>query len=221
MDPDLGDFRDYGVAHDWTSVSLGVGYPGADESATWLPKRVAQFRPAGIFGDLPDGGSAQATRYDPYEANDEQRFQIALVLQTIGAWVGGCAGCRPLRLLTSGAAGTGKSFVIHALTELVRKLLGFPGAAMVYAPTGVAAFQLGRGSAGRIPLQPPTGKKAVGQLEPSKGESLRKVQGNLSRCALLIGDERGAIRRAMLGRQEYNTGFPPISREAHPVAPWR
>ena len=38
-DPDLGDFRDCGDARDWTSVATGVGYPGADESATWLQKR--------------------------------------------------------------------------------------------------------------------------------------------------------------------------------------
>ena len=124
-------------------MSLGAGYPGAVESATWLPRRVAQFRPTGICDDLPDGGVAQAARYDPYDANAEQRFQIALALKTIRDWVSGSPDFKPMRLLTAGVSGTGGSFVIHVLTDLVRKLLGPPGAAMVYAPTGVAAFQVG------------------------------------------------------------------------------
>ena len=164
MGPDLGDFRDYGDARDWTSVSLGEGYPGDVESATWLPKRVAQFRPTGICDDLPDGGVAQATRYDPYDANDEQRFQIALVLKTIRDWVGGCSGYRPLRLLTAGVARTGKSFVVQVLTDLVRGLLGFQGAAMVYAPTW------GRGVPGgwvNGPQSPPTTHWEEGSL-PSR-----------------------------------------------------
>ena len=68
------------------------------------------------------------------------------------------------------------SFVIHALADLVQKLLGFPGVAMAYAPTGVEAFQAG-GSTGHSLLQPPTEKKDVGHLELLKGESLRKAHG--------------------------------------------
>ena len=161
---------------------------------------------------MPESDVAQASSFDPYDANDEQRFQIALVLKTIRDWVGGRAEYRPLRLLTAGVAGTGKSFVIHVLTDLVRELLRSAGAAMVYAPTGVAAFQVG-GSTGHSLFQLPTGKKAFGQLEPIKGDSLRKVQENLSRCAMLIGDERGMIGRSMLGWQEYNAALAPISRD--------
>ena len=91
MGQDLGDFRDYGDSQDWTSVSMGVGYPGAEASATWLPKRVAQFRPTGICEGMPEGGVAQATRYDPYDANEEHRLQIALALKTFRDWVGGGA----------------------------------------------------------------------------------------------------------------------------------
>ena len=82
----------------------------------------------------------------------------------------------------------------------MRKLLGFPGAAMVYAPTGVAAFQVG-GSTGRSLPQLPKGKKAFGLLEPLKGESMRIAQANLSRRALHMGGERGAIGRSMVGWQ--------------------
>ena len=68
VDPYLGDFRDYGDIRDWASASpdfAGPDYPGAEVSATWLPKRVAQFRPTGMCDDLPEDRVAKATRYDP------------------------------------------------------------------------------------------------------------------------------------------------------------
>ena len=192
-------------------MSIGEGYPGISESATWPPKRVAQFRSTGSCDDLLDSGVAQATRYDPYDANDQQRFQIALVLKTIRDWVDGRSAYKPLRLLTAGVAGTGKSFVIHVLTDLMRELQGSPGEAMVYAPTGVAAFQVG-GSTRGILLQLPIGKKAFGQLEPPKGESLRRSQADLRRCALLIRDERRMVGRSILGWKGYNADPPHLAR---------
>ena len=59
-----------------------------------------------------------------------------------------------------------------------------------------------------------------GQIDPTKGESMRKEQLGLSRCALLIGDERGVIGRSMLGWQAYNAALAPIPRASNPVASW-
>ena len=83
----------------------------------------------------------------------------------------------------------------------------------------VADFQVG-GSTGRNILQLPTGQKAFGQLDPMRGDELREVQGNLSRRALIIGNERGVIGRSILGRNEYNTSLAPTSREALLSRPW-
>ena len=125
-------------------------------------------------------------------------------------------GVQTLKATHGGVAGAGKSFATHFLTDLARRLLGPDGAATVYAPTGVAAFQVG-GSMGRSLLQLPTGKKAYGRLDPLKGDPLRKAQGDLSRCALLIGDERWMIGQPMLGWQEYNAAIAPISSDPNLV----
>ena len=198
--PGISDFQDYGDSIDWPSVSGEVeeaGFPGPYASATWLPTRVAQVRATGSCeGFLPRPGGAGAG-INTYDANPGQRFQIALVLQIIHEWVNGSADHRQLRLLTAGVSGAGKSFFPHALTDLVRKLLGFEGAAKVFAPTGVAAFQVG-GPTGHRLLRVPTGKKAPGQLEPLKGDALREAQDNLRHCALLVGDERGVIGRSTM-----------------------
>ena len=77
-------------------MSIGEGYTGISESATWVAKRVAKFRSTGSCDDLPDGGVSEAARYDPYDANDEQRFQIALALKAIRDWVGGSSAWKPL-----------------------------------------------------------------------------------------------------------------------------
>ena len=91
-DQDIGDFRDYGDSRDWTSASsdfLVPEYSGAAVSDTWRPNRVAQLRSAFGRDGLPEDRVAQATRYNPYGANDDRRFQIALVLKKIRDWVGG------------------------------------------------------------------------------------------------------------------------------------
>ena len=185
FDPYLGDPPDYGDSRDRTSASsdfLGSDFPGADVSATRLPKRVAQLRPTCGCDVLSDDRVARAARYYPHDASDEQRFQVALFLKTIRDWIDGRAGHRPIRLLTSGEAGAETACVIHVLTGLVRKLLDPPGAANVYAPKGVAASMVS-GSQGRGVLQLPTGKKAFGRIEPLKGDAHRKLQGDLSRRA--------------------------------------
>ena len=86
---------------------------------------------------------------------------------------------------------------------------------MAYAPTGVAAFQVG-GSTGNSLLQLSTGgKMAFGHRDRAKGESMRKEQGDLSWRALHIGDELGMVGRPIIGRQEYNADLAPS--RANPI----
>ena len=73
LEPDLGDSRDYGDSRDWEFASLGAGRPGNEASATWRPKRVAQFRPTWICDDMPEGGSPRrraTTRTKPMKHID-------------------------------------------------------------------------------------------------------------------------------------------------------
>ena len=102
-----------------------------------------------------------------------------------------------------------KSFVIQAFTGLICTLLGHRVTDQVYAPTGVAAFQVG-GETSRRLLRRAIGIKAYAQLEPPKGESARLFHGELSARASLIGDVRGMIGRSMLGWQEYRASLAPF-----------
>ena len=110
-------------------------------------ERAVQFRSACNFDGLPESDFAQATRRGPYDANDVQHFRTSHPIKGVRDRASVRADYKPIRLFTAGAESEGKSSALHALTDLVRNLLGPDGAAVVYAPTDVAAFHFG-GAAG-------------------------------------------------------------------------
>ena len=209
---EIADFRGYGDSFDWATVSPSIDdarFPGADLAGTLLGASVSEIRKNGRGGSLDLPRWVGGTAYDPHDANEAQRVQISISIGATRDWVEGESHYKQLRLIASGVAGTGKSFVIHALTGLIRTLLGYRKAAQAYAPAGVAAFHVVGQTSHRLP-RPPTGKIAYGQLEPLKGEAIRLVQENLSGRARLIGDERGVIGRAMRGWKEYRSQLAPF-----------
>ena len=157
MEPDISDLEDYGGSREWPSFSDAVsadGFPGADESATWLPTRAAHASAAGrCEGFSPRSGGSDAGAQH-YYANTGDRLGIALSLQTTHDWVEGSADYNHLRLLKAGVAGAGKSFVTHAMQDQVRNQLGFDGEAKACAP------YRGCGLPGWRALRPPAPKGA-------------------------------------------------------------
>ena len=162
----------------------GAGFPGVDVAGPCLGDRVAALREDGRGGPLDLRRRVDGAAYDPYDANVAHRIQISLGLGEIRDWLEGKAKYKQLRLITSGVAGSGQSFVIHVLTGPIRTLLGIRSDAQVYAPTGVAAFLVGGLTAHRL-LRIPTGKKEYGHLDPLKGEAIRLVQGNCQNALFL------------------------------------
>ena len=117
----LSDFRDYGEPRDWAAVSAAVsaaGAHGAEFSAKWIAERAAQVRATGRCDGCAPRSGGRGGSINPYDANAGQR-------------------------LAAGGAGTGKSFVIHAMADIVRNLLGCDGDAKDSPTTGVAPFQVG------------------------------------------------------------------------------
>ena len=91
----------------------------------------------------------------------------------------------PLRMIVSGTAGTGKSFLIHCLKALLLDCLH------VMAPTGVAAFNV-RGVTLHSLLHLPT----RGEFKTLEGEQLQQLQHSFSGVDYLVIDEM-----SMLGRK--------------------
>ena len=95
----------------------------------------------------------------------------------------------PLRMIVSGTAGTGKSYVIHCL----RLLLG--DRVRVAAPTGVAAFNI-EGHTLHSLLSLPT----KGEYKDLEGERLHHTQQSLAEMQYLIIDEMSMVGRKTFGQ---------------------
>ena len=95
----------------------------------------------------------------------------------------------PLRMIITGTAGTGKSFLIACLKQLLSNKV------KITAPTGVAAFNV-QGCTLHSLLQLPT----KGEFKDLQGESLIKLQQSLKEVAYIIIDEMSMVGRKLMGQ---------------------
>ena len=95
----------------------------------------------------------------------------------------------PLRMIVSGTAGTGKSYLIHCLRLLLNNRV------QVAAPTGVAAFNI-EGHTLHSLLHLPV----KGEFKDLEGERLRQMQQSLINMEYLIIDEMSMVGRTFLGQ---------------------
>ena len=95
----------------------------------------------------------------------------------------------PLRMIVSGTAGTGKSYLIHCIRLLLQDKV------RVVAPTGVAAFNID-GSTLHSLLSLPV----KGDFKDLEGEHLNKLQHSLQNMEYLIIDEISMVGRKLFGQ---------------------
>ena len=222
FDHALGDSRACGDNYEWASLSPGMsdaGFPGADASPKWIPGAISQYLSAVPREDLPGERALAKIPRRPYDADEEHRSQIALVLKTIKDRVEGAPEYIPLRLPTAGVAVAAKSCVIHSLTGMVREMRWPEGAARVYASSGFAALQLGSPT-GRRPRQLPTGTEAFWPSRASEGGGNPETPwgSNPTRAA---HRRRTRGDRSLYGRRkEYRAAVSPISRKGAAPESW-
>ena len=111
---------------------------------------------------------------------------------------------QPLRMIVSGTAGTGKSYLIHCLRLFLQHQL------VVAAPTGVAAFNIDGHTLHSL-LSLPTG----GEFKDLEGERLTKLQQSFSEIKYLIIDEMSMVGRKALGQvdRRLRQAFPHHSQQ--------
>ena len=134
--------------------------------------------------DLPNPDLLQGNQRQVYEAVQTQVTQRNL---------------KPLHMIVSGTAGTGKSFLIGCLKRLLK------GKVMVLAPTGVAAFNV-NGCTLHSALRLPT----KGEIKSLEGDALRQLQESLAEVEYIIIDEMSMVGRKMFGQvdQRLRQAFP-------------
>ena len=156
---------------DWTQACQS--YPNVEEA----PLFISQQRQAA-------GQHVFTTSADPAKLQEKQLQVYTTVQQHYTA-----IDPPPLRMIVSGTAGTGKSYLIHCLRLLLQHQL------RVAAPTGVAAFNVD-GHTLHALLSLPT----RGEFKDLEGERLNKLQQSFQAIKYIIIDEMSMVGRKTLGQ---------------------
>ena len=171
---------------DWTLAAHS--YPTLEEA----PSFISQQRQAA-------GQHLFTTSADPANLQGKQQQVYTIVQQHQSA-----NNPPPLRMIVSGTAGTGKSYLIHCLRLLLQCQV------LVAAPTGVAAFNVD-GQTLHSLLSLPT----RAEFKDLVGERLTKLQQAFSEVKYLIIDEMSMVGRKIFGQvdRRLRQAFPHHSQE--------
>ena len=157
---------------DWCSAA--AAYPNLDEAPSFVARNRETFTIAPNHSNNADPTKLQGKQLRVYQLVQQHLMHI---------------NTEPLRIIISGTAGTGKSFLIHCLKQLLDARL------KVAAPTGVAAFNVD-GCTLHSLFDLPT----RGNLKPLTGSRLQSIQDRFSQIRYLIIDEMSMVGRKILGQ---------------------
>ena len=157
--------------HDWSASS--AAYPNLEELPIFITRECqsAQEHPFTTTADPSCLQGKQLTTYIIVKAHLEDNNTT------------------PLRMIVSGTAGTGKSYLIHCLRLLLQAKV------RVVAPTGVAAFNIDGHTLHSLLCLP-----TKGDFKDLEGEHLNRLQQSLAGMEYLIIDEMSMVGRKMFGQ---------------------
>ncbi|XP_073231632.1 uncharacterized protein [Porites lutea] len=187
------DYDDGGEDYDWSSTRI-ILPEWLQESIKADEERETESRDL----DLP--------QVCPLSLNENQKAIVGLVLHTLFNFVENTEYYHPLRLVVSGTAGTGKSYVIKCLQRLVRQVFEANDAIQVITPTGNAAY-LVQGSTAHSFLGVRTGGRSCNELTVPTGPLLEKIQKKCENLKVLVGDERSMFGRTTMGWMEQHARY--------------
>ena len=193
------DYDDGGEDYDWSSTRIIL--PEGKDPTKWLQESIK----------ADDERETESTDLDlpqvcPLSLNENQKAIVGLVLHTLYNFVENTGYYLPLRLVVSGTAGTGKSYVIKCLQRLVRQVFEANDAIQVITPTGNAAY-LVQGSTAHSFLGVPTGGRPCNELTVPTGPLLEKIQKKCENLKVLVGDKRSMFGRTTMGWMEQHARY--------------
>ena len=168
---DLQPSTDNQQAVDWTEAAHT--YPNLKELSSFLAQQ-QQSAAQHTF----------TTTADPQKLQGKQLQAYIIVRQHMET-----KSPPPLRMVVSGTAGTGKSYLIHCLRFLLQDRV------RVAAPTGVAAFNIDGHTLHSL-LSLPT----KGEYKDLEGDCLHQMQQSLASMDYLIIDEMSVVGRKIFGQ---------------------
>lgn len=133
--------------------------------------------------------------------NTEQRFAFNIVLKTLGDYFEKTDNYKPLRMVVSGTAGSGKSYLIKCLVKTIRLMCNSNKSVQVICPTGNSANIIS-GVTLHSFLKIPITKKGK-EMKPPDGSTGEQLQKNCQDLKVLLVDERSLIGANTLGWMEF------------------
>ena len=204
-------YDDGGDDYDWSSPSIIL--PEGKDPKRWLQESIKENEE-----QETETVDLELPQVSPLSLNENQRAIVSLVLYTLYNFVENPQDYHPLRLVVSGTAGTGKSYVIKSLQRLVREVFGANNAIQVITPTGNSAY-LVQGRTAHSFLGIPTGGRSSNELSVPSGPVLEKIQKKCENLKALVGDERSMFGRTTMGWMERHARYA-ISRGANAEELW-
>ena len=157
--------------HDWSAST--TAYTNIDE----LPTFITRHRQAAQQHQF-------TTAADPCKLQGRQLAAYNLVKAHMDT-----DNPTPLRMVISGTAGTGKSYLINCLRLLLQDKV------RVVAPTGVAAFNIDGNTLHSLLCLP-----VKGEFKDLQGEQLKRLQQSLETVQYIIIDEMSMVGRKLFGQ---------------------
>ena len=136
--------------------------------------------------------------------NEDQTFAFNIVIETPLMNFINQEQYKPLRLVVTGTAGSGKSYLIKCLVKAIRLLFQSNKSVQVVCPTGNSA-NLISGTTLHSFLKVPTYNRG-GEMKPPDGSLGVALQENCAELKALLVDERSLIGATTLGWMEFMCG---------------
>ena len=175
---------------------LTFRYPNLTKAHDWLEQEAEMAKT-----ERQNDTDLCLPAHNPRAANTQQRLPIAIALhalychtEKVDSHLG--VPFEPRRVLMLGRPGVGKTFVSHVIILLTRMVKHTLGAAVVGAPSGIAAFVAG-GRTWHSLLGIPCGKKFIASFQGVGAPEY--VQDTLAHLFAVIGDELSMTGRTLLG----------------------
>ena len=139
---------------------------------------------------------------DLSKLNDDQQFAFNIVMDALHKFYNQ-QDVDPLRMVVSGMAGSGKSFLINCLVYAIRKLFQNNKAVQVVCPTGNSANLISGSTIHRF-LKIPIGKKSLKEMTRPDGNAGEELQANLEGLTCILVDERSLVGCNLLSWMEFH-----------------
>ena len=198
MDVDIGTDIDWTVRTFQEKRDVSVnGEDWVDDIRT--KHKQAMKNQASSISDLVIPKRRDGSKYSVKNCPEQKEIVYAAV-DTVIKFLNNDPSYKPMRATIMGCGGTGKSYIINTIIDMIRTLTSSNDTVQIAAPSGAAAYNV-QGST----LHNLLGIRVNNPEDPLGEKAVDRLKDQLERLLVLIIDERSMISSKLLAAAERNT----------------